>query len=357
MRANKRFRWETLFMTAAFTTAVLLTSCGGGSPVPPASSSSSQPGSSSASSEAPAPSVPDSSSSSDSTSSSAPAADTVQWQYVKNGDNSVMLTGYDRDGVQPERVITLPDKLGGYPVTEICNNAFADAKFREVTIPASVKKIGNWAFSSNTNLTKVTVLGDAALGNMVFYFCKNLETVQLSNGVTDLGDLTFVGCLKLKSVNLPAKLKRIGNQTFSTTPLTGKIVIPEGVTSIGEDAFSSTQITEVRIPASVKTIGKSAFAGTGITSVVLPDGIKEIESGTFGGCDQLRRVYIPASVKYIDGDAFSTGVTGGFFGVALENVYYGGSQADWEKIDIAAGNEKLFSAEKRYNAKPADLQQ
>ena len=159
MRANKRFRWETLFMTAAFTTAVLLTSCGEGAPVPPTSSSSSQPGSSSSSSEVPAPSVPDSSASSDSTSSSAPAADTVQWTYVKNGDNSVMLTGYGQNGVQPERVITLPDKLGGYPVTEICDNAFAGAKFREVTIPASVKKIGNGAFSSNTNLTKVTVLG------------------------------------------------------------------------------------------------------------------------------------------------------------------------------------------------------
>lgn len=127
------------------------------------------------------------------------------------------------------------------------------------------------------------------------------------------------------------------------------------VTDISGSAFSGTSISELSLPASVKTIGKAAFSGTGISYLVLPEGITEIESGAFGGCDNLRNVYIPASVKYIDSDAFSVGVVDDVFGVPLETVYYGGSEAAWKQIDIATGNDKLSSAEKHYNAKPTDL--
>ncbi len=90
------------------------------------------------------------------------------------------------------------------------------------------------------------------------------------------------------------------------------------ITEISSSAFSGTAISELSLPASVKTIGKSAFSGTGISYLILPEGLTEIESGTFGGCDSLRSVYIPASVKYIDSDAFSVGVVGDVFGVPLE---------------------------------------
>ena len=54
-------------------------------------------------------------------------------------------------------------------------------------------------------------------------------------------------------------------------------------------------------------------------------------------------------------DAFSVGVVGDVFGVPLETVYYGGSEAAWKQIDIATGNDKLSSAEKHYNTKLIDL--
>lgn len=332
-------------LAASVMTAMILTSCGGtnqpASSSNPASSSTSQPSSSSSSSSSDASSKPD--------------PNKVNWTYVQNCAKTVTLTGYDPTCKEPDRVLTLPSQIDGYTVTEISSSAFSSAKFREVTIPASIKKIGAWAFSSCPNLTKVTLQGAETLDNAAFYFCSNLESVSLNNDVTTIGANAFAACLKLNSVNLPTKLKTIGESAFLSTKLSGKLVIPSSVTTIGEYAFSGTSISELSIPASVKTIGKSAFSGTGISYLILPEGLTEIESGTFGGCDNLRKVYIPASVKYIDSDAFSVGVAGDVFGVPLETVYFGGSEAVWKQIDIATGNDKLSSAEKHYNAKPTDM--
>lgn len=334
-------------LVASVMAAMILTSCGG--TTPPASSSN--PTGSSTSTSQPS----SSSSSSSSDASSKPDPNKVNWTYVQNGAKTVTLTGYDSTCKEPDRVLTLPSQIDGYTITEISSSAFSGAKFREVTIPASVKKIGAWAFSSCPNLTKVTIQGAETLDEAAFYYCSNLESVSLNNEITAIGANAFAACLKLSSANLPAKLKTIGESAFFSTKLSGKLVIPNSVTTIGEYAFSGTSISELSLPASVKTIGKSAFSGTGISYLVLPEGLTEIESGTFGGCDNLRSVYIPASVKYIDSDAFSVGVVGDVFGVPLETVYYGGSEAAWKQIDIATGNDKLSSAEKHYNTKPTDL--
>ena len=334
-------------LAASVMAAMVLTSCGGTNP--PASSS--QPTSSSTSTSQPS----SSSTSSSSSVSSKPDPNKVNWTYEQNGAKTVTLTGYDSTCKEPDRVLTLPSQIDGYTVTEISGSVFSGAKFREVTIPASIKKIGAWAFSSCPNLTKVTIQGAETLGEAAFYFCSNLESVSLNNEITAIGKIAFAACRKLSSVNLPAKLKTIGESAFLSTKLSGKLVIPSSVTTIGEYAFSGTSISELSLPASVKTIGKAAFSGTGISYLVLPEGITEIESGAFGGCDNLRNVYIPASVKYIDGDAFGVGVAGDMFGVPLENVYYGGSEAAWNQIDIATGNDKLASAVKHFGAKPTDL--
>lgn len=352
MNPKSKFRWEALLMAGLFTAALALTACveTPGSSASGASSSSSSVSSSESPSSSPEnPASSDSPASSD-ISSSEIDPNVVNWLYRKNGENSVVLLGYDPDCAQPERVITLPDELGGYPVTEIASSAFDGAKFREVTIPASVKKVGNWAFAENTNLTKVTILGAETLGDAAFYCCSNLESLSLNDTITKIGGNTFAACHNLTSIRLPSKLKIIDYNAFLGAGLSGTLVIPDGVVSIGGQAFMNTSISEIVLPASLKTIGGSAFWGTTLSAVGLPEGLTEIESDTFGSCRQLQRVYIPASVKYINSDAFDGGS-----GCPLEDVYYGGSEAGWNQIDIATGNSRLDMAQKHYDAKPTDL--
>ena len=324
-------------LAASVMAAMVLTSCGGTNP--PASSS--QPTSSSTST-----SQPSSSSTSGSSVSSTPDSNQVKWNYVPYGENAILMD-YDPKYKEPDRVITLPDKVDGYRVTGIMVNTFSGSKFKEVTIPASIKDIGLSAFEGSTNLTKVTILGASKIKQSTFSRCSNLESVSLNNEITEIGGSAFDGCYKLKTVNMPTNLKKIERDAFRSTKLEGSLVIPKNVTYIGDEAFADTAITDIIIPESAKKIGEGAFKATKLFSVILPEGLTEIESKMFERCYQLKNVYIPASVKYIDSDAF--------YSCNNVEVYYGGSEAAWNQIDIATGNDKLASAVKYFGAKSTDL--
>lgn len=340
-------RRRFLQVMAATAAASALTACGGGGETPAPSTPAQQP-------EQPAqPEQPSTPGVGDQVAATDPAG--VKWILRVNGAKTAALCGYDSTGKEPERVLTLPGEVNGYTITEISSSAFIDSKLREVTIPESIKTIGEWAFSSCENLTKVRILGATTISGFAFYFCKNLESVELNDGITSIGQAAFTVCMPLKSIKLPASLKTIGTDAFSTTGLQGKLLIPDAVKTIGDSAFASTEIEEVALPAQLEKIGKSAFSGTELRSVVVPARITGIESGTFQSCNQLQAVYIPESVKYIDSDAFGMGATGGVFAVPMKTVYYGGTEEAWKKISIEKGNEKLTSAELVFSAKPGDM--
>ena len=76
---------------------------------------------------------------------------------------------------------------------------------------------------------------------------------------------------------------------------------------------------------------------TDIKSVVIDSGVTSIGSHAFEYCSSLTSVTIPNSVTLIQGGVFA-----GCF--SLTDVYYTGTQAQWDAIDIEEGNEPLMSA-------------
>ena len=58
----------------------------------------------------------------------------------------------------------------------------------------------------------------------------------------------------------------------------------------------------------------------------------------------LTNITIPNSVTSIDKQAFSNCTS-------LKDVYYAGSESDWENIAIDSGNDTLKSATIHYNSK------
>ena len=82
---------------------------------------------------------------------------------------------------------------------------------------------------------------------------------------------------------------------------------------------------------------------TSLTSVTIPDSITSIWGGAFHGCTSLASVAIPSSVTYIGPDTFY-GCT------SLTDVYYGGSEAQWEEITIEYDNDELLSAVIHYDS-------
>jgi hypothetical protein len=97
------------------------------------------------------------------------------------------------------------------------------------------------------------------------------------------------------------------------------------------------QITSFTINKNLLTIGKWALADNNyLKSFLAPKDCKlqTFEEGAFQNCIKLRTVYIPKSVLYIGPEAFGHCIT-------ITDVYYEGSESDWNNIIIREGNEYL----------------
>lgn len=120
-------------------------------------------------------------------------------------------------------------------VTEIVERAFSDRPPLKVTLPNSLKIIGNSAFTS-TDLSTITLP-------------EGLEQLGIETILTQIGN--FAGCMdgcNLSEVVFGNSLKIIGTNAFASNNIT-QIIIPNSVEVIGENAFLGNLITEVTLPA------------------------------------------------------------------------------------------------------------
>ncbi len=92
------------------------------------------------------------------------------------------------------------------------------------------------------------------------------------------------------------------------------------------------------------TIGEQAFRNcTGLTNMTISDSVTSIGVAAFFYCSSLTSITIPNSVTSIGDDAF-------WDCFRLTDVYYGGSEDDWNAIRIGEENECLTSATIHYNS-------
>ena len=95
-----------------------------------------------------------------------------------------------------------------------------------------------------------------------FFYCLQLKSVSLPEGLTSIGNAAFYYCEKLTSIIIPKNVETIGDEAFKQCTGLTSLVIPNKVTSIGRKAFSLCQnIRSVTLGSSVKTIGDEAFYG------------------------------------------------------------------------------------------------
>ena len=108
--------------------------------------------------------------------------------------------------------------------------------------------------------------------------------------------------------------------------LSGSVTIPDKingypVTTIGSWSFAYQElITEVIMPSTIETICNGAFSFTDLRTVFIPESVTTIGAGIFNGCYKLK------------------------------NIYYGGDEAAWAKIDIETYNDHIAFAKIHYNS-------
>lgn len=214
-----------------------------------------------------------------------------------------LLYGFAKDGsivilacTAGTAELVIPAEIGGIAVTAIEPYAFRGSALTSVTLPDSVKSVGCGAFSD----------------------CKDLTGVVLPSGLQCLEENTFANCPRLNQLNLPAAL-----------------------TEICADAFSGCESLKIsELPAGITAIGANAFKGcTAPESFTLPDGLKTAAAGAFrfaANADKtlVQTLYIPASVTEIDVSSFRLQEGG--------NVYYAGTEAQWNQITFNTSNETVL---------------
>ena len=181
----------------------------------------------------------------------------------------------------------LPKPSSGLSVT----GEFVDsANFREwtsmntVRFENSVKTIGERSFEKCSGLVQVSMEGVETLGDYSFAECSNLKEVSLSQNLTSINDGVFYKCASLNTISLPDKVVSIGNSAFE----------------------SCWNLPDVAFPSSVKSIGNSAFKECNkMESLVIPKTVNSVGASAFENCVGLRTAYVWGRHTTVGDKAFS----------------------------------------------------
>ena len=196
-----------------------------------------------------------------------------------------------------------------------------------------------------------------------------IQKLTVGKGIKSI-EFGIIGCKALKELVLPDTLQSIGDSTIKRCGLQSAI-IPDSVTSIGSEAFAfcddlrklhigkglvltdfdlfcnSPVLKDVTIDTenpSLCMIDGVVFSkdrktlslypgGYTQTEYRIPEGTEKIAYGAFVNSTQnLKRVYVPKSVKYIDTDNFVYMIVKNEQFVRYDypyEVWYGGTQQRW----------------------------
>ena len=154
----------------------------------------------------------------------------------------------------------------------------------------------NYTFNSSSGI--LTISGTGAMGKYFpattpFAYANEIKTIVIKNGVTDIGQYMFYHCENVTSVTIPASVTEIKYDAFDTCKSLKNITIPNGVVTLGGQAFCDCEALEsISIPKSVTTVGDRAFLA----------------------CE------------------------------SLTDVYYAGTQSEWNNISISDDNNDYFTS-------------
>ena len=155
-------------------------------------------------------------------------------------------------------VLTLPET-----VKKIGNGAFANVSgLKTIIIPGTVKEIGTNAFTNNADLTRVVLEeGIEIIGDEAFKQCSNLETIELPESLVSIGKGAFHTCGKLNNMTIPSKITVINSETFANCRNLSNITLPESLQALEDESFFyCEQLDNIYISENVNKISNRAFA-------------------------------------------------------------------------------------------------
>lgn len=195
--------------------------------------------------------------------------------------------------------------------------------------PAVFADNGDFTLPANT-----TVIEDGAFAGCIW-----MKSVTIPESVTEIGQEAFSGCSGLTEIAIPNSVKKLGEYCFYDCSSLTSAVISEEITKIGDCTFyNCSNLRSVIMPVGIEGIGKYAFSNCSkLSGIILPEGMKSVDIWAFFNCGDLSSVVIPVSVTSIGDRAFQ-------YCEKLSDVYYGGTEEQWNAIVKGSFNETLDNA-------------
>jgi len=254
-------------------------------------------------------------------------------------------------------IITVEDYVKEIDAYAFCGNVLA----KEIILPETVEKIGEYAFSKSY-IEKLTTAGNKIkLGANAFsgctefitfkYLSKNTEyyiesgvifrEYKNSNDKTVIELVCYPADTAAVSYEIPATVTAINSGAFSISETLETITVAEGNESfLAENGIlyeasegkkvklyavpRANKVTEYVLDESVIGIAAYAFYGNkNIVSVTLNEKCEQLPSHLFYGCESLKTLNIPADEIDFGENSVS--------GTALESVAFGGNKIAWTK--------------------------
>ncbi len=259
-------------------------------------------------------------------------------------------------------------------VVSIADEAFFFCRALEnVKIPSTVTSIGKGAFCHCINLKDVYISDIEAWCRIKFvnaysnplnyeaklYLGDNLvEELKIPAGISSVNFRAFWGCSSIKNVTIPYSVTRIGGGAFSYCANLESVNIGENVAVIDRDAFSGCgKLTSIDVNENNKSyasvdgnlfdIEKTTLvqysAGKPEKDYTLPETVTNIDYGAFAYSRNLSGVSVSNNVANVGEYAF-------YWCDGLDDVYYFGTQEEWNGIAVGENNEPLINATKRLYA-------
>lgn len=204
--------------------------------------------------------------------------------FQLNGSTLVKYTG-------TAVTVSIPDT-----VKEIGEEAFADnGAIQSVVIPKTVESIEYAAFSGCSNLSKIDIPDSVEeIKTAAFVNCTSLSQVTIGSGLRKLGNGVFTGCTSLSDI-------KFNNKRFVCDK---GAVMNDEKTKIYQVLAGKTDAA-YSMPNTINQIGPYSFYGcSNLNAVTLSPNLQEIPAYSFSNCNGLQSVIIPYSVNNIDAKAF-----------------------------------------------------
>lgn len=183
--------------------------------------------------------------------------------------------------------------------------------------------------------------GVTHIGGYAFMGCTELESVEFADSVTSIGSAAFSSCESLVSVSGGENVSYLGSMAFLNCKALPAIELSNKLEGLKMGTFKDCKsLTSITIPGNVAVYGlsDSVFLGCEkLKTVTLMYGVASIGSEMFKDCTALETITLPDTVTDIYSNAFENCT-------ALTKVFYYGTEEDWNKITISAGNDALTNA-------------